>query len=169
MTEATVAVGCGGFVPEIDGPSHRYMLASPGCWAAYTSLIGGALMGIPLPEPYGSLMVDAYAVQHPGIPSPQATQSVWVHLITLRLALERGWPPARLVALRRMGADSADGWPWLEPPATMGPLTAIDVASASPDEAAGLVQAWIDGAWGAWAAHRDAIHQRAEALEARLG
>jgi hypothetical protein len=39
-------VGCGGLVPDVEGPSHRYMLASPGCWAAYTETLS---------EPPGSM------------------------------------------------------------------------------------------------------------------
>ena len=44
--------------PVIDGPIHRYMTASPGCWRAYTELLGG---GLP-PSPAAGLTVDAYAV-----------------------------------------------------------------------------------------------------------
>ena len=48
---SVTCIGCGGLVPDIDGPSHRYMLASPGCWAAYTGLLGSSLAGMDLPEP----------------------------------------------------------------------------------------------------------------------
>ena len=41
-------VGCRGLVPDIDGPVHRYMTASPGCWRAYTELTAGNL-GRPRP------------------------------------------------------------------------------------------------------------------------
>ena len=170
MTEPRVAcVGCGGLVPDIEGPVHRYMLAAPGCWAAYTGLLGGTLASVTLPEPHASLTVDAYAVQHPGVPDPQTTQSVWVHLMTLHMALQRGWPPERLVEIRRVGADSADGWPWLEPPPSMGDVTAIDVASGPPDTAPGFVREWTEGAWAAWDRHHDAIRKRAMDLVARFG
>jgi uncharacterized protein DUF5946 len=170
MTERRIAcVGCGGLVPDIEGPVHRYMLAAPGCWQAYTGLLGGALAGVTAPEPHISLTVDAYAVQHPGQPNPQATQSVWVHLIALHMALERGWPITKLVEIRRFGADSADGWAWLEPPSTMGAVTAIDIASARPDATPDLVQRWTEGAWAAWDRHHDAVRQRASRLEMRFG
>lgn len=32
-------VGCGGLFPEMDGPTHRYMESSPGCWAAYGEVL----------------------------------------------------------------------------------------------------------------------------------
>ncbi len=31
-------VGCGALVPDLEGPAHRYIGASPGCWAAYGRL-----------------------------------------------------------------------------------------------------------------------------------
>jgi hypothetical protein len=32
-------VGCGALVPDIDGPTHRYMAASPGCWALFGEVV----------------------------------------------------------------------------------------------------------------------------------
>ena len=161
-------LGCGGLVPDVEGPSHRYMLASPGCWAAYTETLSGG-MSESWPKPHGALTVDAYAVQHPGVPNPQATQSVWVHLITLHVALEGGWPVERLVRIRHLGADSSTGWPWLEPPVSMGPMTAIDVVEAAGDESGETVRAWIDGAWAAWASHHPDVRAEAARLVSRLG
>jgi hypothetical protein len=144
------------------------MLASPGCWAAYAEMLSGGT-GDPWPVPHGALTVDAYAVQHPGVPNPQATQSVWVHLITLHLALEGGWPIEQLVRIRRFGADSSAGWPWLEPPASMGPVTAIDVVQAAPTEAGAVVRAWVEGASAAWAGYQTEVRSEAGRLVARLG
>ena len=145
------------------------MLASPGCWEAYGGLLGGAFAGVELPDPHGSLTVDAYAVQHPGVPNPQATQSVWVHLVTLQLALEEGWPASQFVRIRRFGADSSAGLTWLEPPASMGPVTAIDVSESAPDAVAETVRAWVDGAWAAWGEQHGAVRARAAELVRRLG
>lgn len=169
MTSATVRCrGCGGLVPDIEGPTHRYMLAAPGCWAAYSVVLGGAALPDDVPEPHRSLTVDAYAVQHPGEPNAQAIQSVWVHLITLHLALERDWPPTRLVIIRRTAADATSTRPWLEPPPAMGAATAIDVASAAEGDVADTVRAWVEGAWDAWKAHHEAVRARASALEDRF-
>jgi Family of unknown function (DUF5946) len=168
-TERTIAcIGCGGFVPDQEGPTHRYMLASPGCWEAYTTLLPNALGRAPVPDLFGALTVDAYAVQHPGTPNPQAIQSVWVHLVTLQLALEGGWPIARLVAIRRVGADSSAGLTWLDPPPSMGPVTAIDAASADPAAVGDVVRDWVEGAWAAWSIHHAAVRARAAAVERRL-
>jgi hypothetical protein len=158
-------VGCGGFVPDEDGPIHRYMTAAPGCWRIYTELAAG---GIPS-NPWARLTVDAYAVTHPGVPGPQSTPSVWIHLTTLCFVLERAWPPEQAVRLRRIGADAFAGWPWLEPPPFTGEVTAVDVATAAdPYAASELVRNWVADAWSAWSQHRSAVRARADELQARF-
>ncbi len=173
MTEDRIAcLGCGGLVPDIDGPSHRYMLAAPGCWAAYTGMLGG---GRRVPTDgrdagiHPGLTIDAYAVQHPGEANPQAIQSVWVHLITLHLALEQGWPAASLVAIRRAGADLTVDRPRLPPPASMGPITAIDISEAADADVVKLVRRWVDGAWQAWHDHHDDVRRAATEVVDRIG
>ena len=47
-------LGCGGIVPDVAGPTHAYMLASPGYWQTYTGLLARASGG-------GMPHVDAYA------------------------------------------------------------------------------------------------------------
>lgn len=162
-------VGCGGVVPQVDGPVHRYMTASPGCWRAYTELLAG---GLP-PSPASGLTVDAYAVTHPGTPGPQSTPSVWVHLLTLCFVLERRWPVERGVDLRRACADAFDRWPWLEPPSSMGDLSAIDIDRAirarDGASAIDLTRRWVNGAWAAWSRHHPAVRSRADSVGRRLG
>ena len=164
-----VCVGCGGRVPDIDGPVHRYMTASPGCWQAYTELMAGGLP--PIPE--SALAVDAYAITHPGVPGPQSTPSVWIHLVTLCCTLERGWPVERSVFLRKLAADGFERWPWLDRPERMGDVTAIDVAGAvaKGDGSAveDLVRRWIPGAWNAWAVHGGTVRAQTTRLLAALG
>jgi hypothetical protein len=163
-------VGCHGRVPAFDGPIHRYMTAAPGCWQAYTELLGGGALP---PSPAAGLAVDAYAITHPGVPGPQATPSVWVHLLTLCFVKERRWPVEQANRLRRAGADSFDRWPWLEPPAAMGDVTAIDVCGAIQRgdgvAAVDLTRRWVDGAWAAWASHHPAVRARADMLAQKLG
>ncbi|HLF87607.1 MAG TPA: DUF5946 family protein [Anaerolineales bacterium] len=80
--------GCRALLPDIDGPTHRYIGASPACWGIYTALTGGGEPPM-APAPSNTLIVDAYAAQHPGTPSPQSIQSVAVHLIALYGVLEK--------------------------------------------------------------------------------
>ena len=143
---------------------HRYMTASPGCWRIYTELTAGNLPAGPMSD----LVVDAYAVTHPGVLGPQSTPSVWIHLTTLCFILERGWPVSRAVRLRTVAADAFDGWPWLERPDRMGDVTAVDVAAAVArgelDLAGELTAAWVGDAWNAWSVHHAAVRARADEL-----
>ena len=73
---------CGAVLPVLDGPTHRYLGASPACWATFSALNNAG--DPPLaPGHLIPLITDAYAVQHPGVPSPQAIQSVAVHLLAM--------------------------------------------------------------------------------------
>jgi hypothetical protein len=145
------------------------MTASPGCWQAYTELMAGNLP----PSREAALAVDAYAVTHPGMPGPQSTPSVWIHLITLCCVLERGWPVERALFLRRISADTFRGWPWLERPDRMGDVTAIDLKAAldrgDGTAAVDLTGRWVRGAWSAWSAHHPAVRARAKELVEKLG
>ena len=158
-------VGCGALVDDVDGPTHRYLGASAGCWAVYSPLTV-ANLAIPMPE--AALTVDAYAIQHPGVEGPQSTPSVWIHLITLQLVLEDGWRPDQAIRIRKLAADAFDRWPWLEPPRSMGPVTVVDLASAPARDVAGVGRAWVDGAWAAWAGHHQSVRAQAARLVAGL-
>lgn len=58
-------IGCGALVPQVDGPTHRYMGSSPGCWHVYGEVLSREYSD----RSFGALhrlTVDSYAVQHPG-------------------------------------------------------------------------------------------------------
>src|SRR5690606_31620011 len=96
-------IGCGGLFPVIDGPTHRYMLCSPGCWACYGEVLAREYDDVLYWRVHG-MTVDTYAVQHPGDGSPQAVRSVALHLISLCAVLERHFEPQETVALLRTAA-----------------------------------------------------------------
>jgi hypothetical protein len=121
----TLCPGCGALFPPFEGPTHRYVGASAGCWALlnWTVTNGGtdttglvAQSRIPenpvrVPEyriapPLDALFGDAYGVQHHGEDSPPAIQSVAVHLLNLHGIISGKttrprWPISR--ALRTRG------------------------------------------------------------------
>jgi hypothetical protein len=148
--------GCGALLPHGDGPTHRYIGASPACWAVVCALgVGEPPVA---PSPLAPLLVDAYAAQHPGVPSDQSIQSVAVHLITLYGVLVRGHAPADAIELRtrplREHTGSKRGrFRWLAPPALDGTVTVAAVAAgATPEERGALVDRCVRSVWTAWAA-----------------
>ena len=112
-----------------------------------------------------TLAVDVYMAQHPGVPGRQASQSVWVHLIGLCLSLEHRFDGAASARAKARAASPDAAFDWLEPPASLGPITVFDVlATVTAAEHRAVVQSWAISVWTAWAAHQQAIRRRAEAL-----
>ena len=70
--------------PQEDGPTHRYMTASPACWRHFGDLLAAEYSDFSLARIH-RLSVDSYAIQHPGDGSRQAIQSVGLHLARLFL------------------------------------------------------------------------------------
>ena len=131
--------GCGALFPPYDGPTHRYLGASAACWAVFNwAVVLGDLEATDLlprsriPEPPAEiparrdasldvLYADAYGVQHHGDTSPQAIQSVAVHLLNIHAIItgrttRPGWAINR--ALRKRGVFHK-----LSPPALGSALT----------------------------------------------
>ena len=155
-------VGCGALVPEIDGPTHRYLGASPGCWAVYGEVLEREY-GDYRYWPVHRLTVDAYAVQHPGEPSPQTIQSVVVHLISLYLVLERDRDPNEATKAMQQAATRKQGFAWLDPPASLGKVTVLYVRDAkNPAEHTTRVREWARSAWQAWASYHETVRRWAD-------
>lgn len=148
-------IGCDAVFPDIDGPTHRYMESSPGCWQAYGAVLAreysdGALQAV------HRLTVDAYAVQHPGRPSAQSIQSVAVHLMSLCLVVERRVEPAYATRVMGSAVRVKGRFVWLTPPHTRGRVTVLDVANTSGAHE-DAVRAWAERAWGAWEEHHSVV------------
>jgi hypothetical protein len=151
-------LGCGGLFPEMEGPTHRYMESSPGCWAAYGEVLAREYGDRAAHEQTHRLGVDAYAVQHPGRPSPQSIQSVAVHLIRLCLLLECGLEMNRANEAMLKATESKKQFVWLEPPPNKGSITVADIQGASsPEEHAQGALQWARSAWEAWGPHHSQI------------
>lgn len=149
--------GCGALVPDIEGPTHPYIGASAGCWAAYGVVMAREFGEFRYP-PVHLLTTDTYAVQHPGVRERRAISSVAVHLIRLCLVLERHVDtPEALRAIRRAVAHKAL-FRWLAPPSFAGTKTILDVrAHGTLPEHEQAVRDWADSVWRAWAPHHETV------------
>lgn len=166
MVASSRCQGCGLVLPAIDGPTHRYMLSSPACWALYGEVLGreyGDMRGAGAKH---RLTVDAYAAQHPGVETPQSIASVGVHLVSLCNIVERGMTVEQAqAALARVKALHPH-LRWLEPPASLGDVTAADVrATGNAREHVAAVERWAAAVWKAWTVH----HPILRAWAARAG
>ena len=157
MSQLETCVSCGAMLPAIPaGAVHRYMTSSASCWAAFNALSmleNGA---------FAALTVDAFAVHHPGTPSPQTIQSVAIHLMVLHGVLERGFESSQALWLRlRPGRPSQipkhDRFHWLTPPELTSGITAADViAATSLLERSDRLEMWVKEVYGLWSARHGA-------------
>jgi hypothetical protein len=158
MTPAQIRCdGCGALVDDLRAPAHEYIGASPGCWALFGEV--GARQFVNATPSMHRLTVDAYAAQHPGVPSRKSIQSVAVHLISLFVVLERGFSHEAALRALRAGADASFRFTWLDPPRTSASLTIVDVRNESAS-----VEEWAKSVWNAWAPHQATIRHWASEI-----
>ena len=148
---------CGGVYPDIDGPTHRYMHSSPGCWAVYSEVLAREYSDPKYFEVH-RLTVDAYAVQHPGSCDRQSIHSVGLHLIRLCLFLEHGLAVENANYAMLEAGKNKHTFTWLKPPESFDTITAANVAKVnSVYEHKAIVRVWAQKAWDAWSIHHDTI------------
>ncbi len=149
---------CGARFPPLDGPTHAYVGASAGCWAAFGELSVRELeLGIAGPA---RLSAHVYMVQHPGTPGRREAQSVGVHLMVLGSVLERGDSTSAAVAAMNGWLRGHPEVPWLKPPSPPAGRTIQDLpsqADRATHEAA--VRAWAEAVWASWAAQHETIRR----------
>jgi hypothetical protein len=160
---------CGAVVPDVpeSRTGHTYIGGVAGCWAAYTELIGRQFSD-PRLAGLHMLAVDVYMAQHPGTPGRQAAQSVWVHLVGLCLVLEHGFDVVMSARAKARVAEPDATFEWLAPPASLGPVTVLDVLAAPDADGAAAVQRWAESVWAAWSPYHPAIRGRAAELLAAV-
>ena len=79
--------GCFATVPRVEGPTHAYMLSSPGCWKLFTGLLDELNRDA---DTAGSVLqnaVDAYAVQHPVFAPVESIDGCYLNVVGLPLCL----------------------------------------------------------------------------------
>lgn len=164
-TERRSCFSCGAVVPLVEeGPTHDFMLSSPGCWKLYGEVLAREYQDAAYMANH-RLTVDAYAVQHPGEPTPASARSVLFHLISLYAVLERGVSPASATGLlQRLGEGSGEV-EWLEPPESPGDVTVADVHGAEgAAEHLDAVERWARSAWEAWSPYHPMSRERLDRL-----
>jgi hypothetical protein len=156
--------GCGADFPDITGPTHEYMLSSPGCWEAYGRILAREYENRAY-APLHRLSVDAYAVQHPGTDCPRARNSVGIHLSRLCLTVGSGWPVERANDVMLAITTRKRHYPWLIPPADRGAVTIQRVLeTGDPSSHLQAVADWAKSAWEAWAEHHETVRRWVEGL-----
>jgi hypothetical protein len=150
--------GCGITLPVEDGPTHPYMLGSAACWRGY-----GELLAVQYSDPqrmrFHQLVVDAYAVQHPGGDDPRAIQSVAIHLMTLALFLERDVDPALGTQLHKQMVARPAFHRLQQPAQASKEALTFQHVPLGGDVAIARERAyeWARSAWAAWEPHHEVV------------
>jgi hypothetical protein len=142
---------CGARTPDIDGPTHPYMVSSPGCWRAFAELQADELTRFGYPPAHGRA-VDAYSATHGGDGSQRRDrQSVCLHLMAICLLLEADpGPDARIRFLRERTATKVD-WPTLRRPPGIPSLNLQHAAAAvGVEDYSTRVDQWAHAVWDFW-------------------
>jgi len=144
------------------------MTSVPGCWDTFGDVVGREFSGWWIGEVH-RLVVDSYAVQHPGDGSRQAVQSVGLHLVALHLTLEGSVPHQSVTRALQVGTGGAVTFHALRAPSDPGWRTVLDVVPAtSLAEHEALARAWAASVWEAYAPHHDTVRAWAREILARL-
>ena len=142
---------CKGEFPLAEGPTHKYMESTPGCWDTFGRVIAKEYENYSVLNAIHGLTVDAYAVQHPGQPSMQSTQSVYAHLIRMYYIMEIGLNRQLAREKLILFVESKPDLTWLEPPDVATGLTIADVFKAeSTEEHKKCVTIWAKSLWEVW-------------------
>lgn len=137
--------------PISDGPTHRYLGASSGCWDLYGRFLGGEYPTVQ--SSLAASVIDAYAAQHPGVDSPPARQSVAIHLVALHARIECNLKIGVLNPLRIAAAQwgHANGFEWLDPMPKWD-ITLSDVMAADgPAERGPMIDRYVTRVYESWA------------------
>jgi hypothetical protein len=144
------------------------MVAEPGCWHRF-GLLQVRLLSVGLKD---SVVVDAYAAQHPANAhrDRRQRQSVAVHLVALCLHHELGVGIADLLRLRGRTSSTVlpflrvDDWPALTPPPSWGELNSLTVMSVPDRELPDAIREWPREVWRSWSAQHAVVRGWAEIL-----
>lgn len=157
--------GCGAVVPDIEGPTHEYMLSVPGCWMLYGKVLAEEYASENYDPDSHRITVDTYAVTHPGKNERRAVQSVNIHLIRLYYIFERNLKGESLLRVIKNASENEElhtTFEWLEPPSFENTLKITDVVKAeSMSEHKKIVYLWGKSVWKVW---KDKYGEKIETL-----
>lgn len=158
LTGLASCPSCGALCLGADGPTHPYMVASAGCWAAFGALQADEMARFGYPPVHG-LIVDAYAASHGGDGTERRDrQSVCIHLIALCAVIDGAQTPgARVALLQRLTRRKVD-WPVLNRPPEVPALSHTHAAGAAGiDDYTQRAREWAGAVWSFWSPEHDRI------------
>jgi len=166
---------CGLRTEKNDGPTHKYLVSSPGCWNVYGEVLAREYQDYRFFK-YHDVTVDAYALQHPGEKSKQTINSANIHLASLYAFFSLGHDASALSRIKQLIAGKKLGdklgkkhvkkhvkklgnmppLKWLDPPEDLTGITVASLLSVNnPGEYHAKLIEWAYFVFRKWEAHHD--------------
>ncbi|MGH1411902.1 MAG: DUF5946 family protein [Pelagimonas sp.] len=160
--QKSACVGCGAVLPDMDGPTHSYMLSSSACFHAFTTILALEYSDTAL-LPTHRLTVDCFAVQHGGVDQHRAqVNSTRLHLARLYLQLGRQMQPKETNDVMLGLGRFKHSLRCLEPPSSYQMTVSDVVPHAGGAEHLAKIREWARVTWADWSAHHAYISDWAE-------
>ncbi|HAJ75028.1 MAG TPA: hypothetical protein DCM64_01090 [Gammaproteobacteria bacterium] len=157
QNKQVICPSCGAATAISDGPVHKYLESSPGCWAAFGEVLAREYSDYRYARNH-QMTVDAYALQHPGKPSSQTIQSAAVHLASLCKIIENDYSNNDATEFLQKFASHKAQFFWLEPPSKPGEITVVEVLAGTDAKShLAMVKRWALSTWEAWQQHHDQV------------
>lgn len=152
-------IWCGITTKTINGPTHRYLESSAGCWQKYGELLTKEYENS-LYRSIHELTVDAYALQHPGKEMSQTINSANIHLTSLYGYFMKGVSLNKLHEIKKHATKHKRDFRWLVPPKSMIEITVEDVLKAnSLQEYIESVKKWAEYIFNKWREHHKTVEK----------
>ncbi len=153
MEALTKCFSCGAETEKVNGPTHKYLLSTPGCWARYGEVLAREYSDFRYMAVH-DLTVDAYSIQHPGQPNPQTINSLNIHLASLYAFFELGLRSSELSEFKQKLAKQKPRFRWMETPLKVGQYNINDVwGTDTPEAHQEMVKRWAEDAFRQWHAY----------------
>jgi len=144
---------CGIQTEAIDGPVHRYLVSTPGCWRKYGEILAREYEDIRFFKCH-DLTLDAYALQHPGVEGYQTINSSNIHLTSLYAYFVMKTDLSELSRIKQSVAKRKKDFFLLEPPHDMKELNIGCLnTNVSPEAYCFNVEAWARFVFLKWEEH----------------
>ena len=150
---------CGLVTEKIEGPTHEYLAATPGCWAKFGEILAREYENFEYMAVH-NLTADAYALQHPGVEEPRTVSSANVHLVSLYAYFEKNIPVHELSQIKQKITKYKNEFVWLAPPDFLTQIKISDVLAASnPEEYKEIIHKWAKYVFDGWGEHHKAANK----------
>ena len=155
--ETETCMACGLRTSKVDGPVHKYLISSPGCWAKYGEVLAREYENSEYMAVH-ALTVDAYALQHPGIENLRTINSANIHLASMYCHFKLGKSIGELSQVKQKLTKHKDQFVWMDPPENVSEITVADILeSESASEHRKSVLKWSEYIYEQWEAHHSYI------------